>query len=317
MSLNPKILITDATSIVGFQLVKDLIGQGENIRVLQFENDDISHLNSFKKNIEFIKSKLFDVSLLEDAIQGIEQIYHCKELLSFHPQEEQKILDINIIGTRNIVNVALSLDVKKIVFLSSSLSFGTYNFKKSITEKTKWVEHKDNTNYSISKHYAELEIHRAQQEGIQTIIVNPSFVLGKSINGKSLYNFQNIADAQYRFYPKGSNGFVKVEDVAKASILLMESELENEQFILSAENLKYQTVIEKLNPALKKKKLFSRTNSLKVNLIWRINKIKSVLFDSKPFLSEEIYGFDGKYFEIDGRKICDVLGFVYSKFLNK
>jgi len=313
MSLNPKILITDAVGMIGVQLVKDLIAKGNFVRILKFENDNFDHLDSLKNNIEVFEANLFDVGLLEDAMQGIEQIYHCKELLSFHPQEEQKIMDVNIIGTRNIVNVALSLAVKKIVFLSSTLSFGTYHFNKTISEKTKWVEHKDNTNYSISKHYAELEIHRAQQEGLETIIVNPSFVLGKSLGKNTLYNFQNIADAQYRYSPKGSNGFVKIEDVAKASILLMESELVNEQFILSAENLKYQTVLEKLNPILKKKKLFSRTNSLKVNLIWRINKMKSVIFNSKPFLSEEIYGFDGKDFEIDGRKICDVLDFVYTK----
>ncbi len=316
MSLNPKILITDATGMLGFQLIKDFIKKGENLRVLRFLSEDVSHLEKYKNNLEIIDADLLDISLLEDALQGIEYIYHCKELVSFHPQDEQKLFDINIIGTRNIVNIALSLVVKKIVFVSSTLAFGNYVFKKKITEKTKWIEHDDNTNYSISKHHAELEIHRGQEEGLETVIVNPSIIIGDSLNENDLYDFKNMTKKQYRFYPKGKNGFVKLEDVSKACVVLMKSNISNEKFILSAENLSYQSVLEKINPALTKKNLFSRTNKTRLNLTWRINKMKSFLFDARPFLSEEIYGFDGKVFEFENTKITKAINFNFSKILD-
>lgn len=316
MSLNPKILITDAIGMLGFQLIKDLIKKGENLRVLRFQSEDVSHLEKYKNNLEIIDADLLDISLLEDALQGIEQVFHCKELVSFHPQDEQKLFDINIVGTRNIVNVALSLAVKKVVFVSSTLAFGNYVFKKKITEKTKWIEHDDNTIYSISKHHAELEIHRGQEEGLETIIVNSSIIIGDSLNENDLYNFNNMAKKQYRFYPKGKNGFVKLEDVSKACVLLMKSNISNEKFILSAENLSYHSVLEKINPALAKKNIFSRTNKTKLNLNWRINKMKSFLFDARPFLSEEIYGFNDKVFEFENTKITEVINFNFSNILD-
>lgn len=313
MSLEAKILITDAMGMVGFQLIKDLFSQGQKVRVLKYKNDNFSHLDSYKNSIEIVEADLLDVTLLEMNLQGIEQVYHCKELISFHPQDEQKLYDINIVGTRNLVNIALGLSVKKIVFLSSTMAFGTYKFKSTINEKTKWVDDKNNNNYCVSKHQAELEIHRGQEEGLETIILNPSLILGDSIQKNDLYHLQNMANAQYRFYPKGINGFVKVADVSKACIELMESSLSDEKFIVSAQNLSYQTVLEKLNPVIAKKKLFSRSNSIKVRTICRINSIKSYLFNSRPFLSQEIYNFNDKDFKYDGQKICKELGFKYSE----
>ena len=313
MSLKAKILITDTNCLVGFQLIKDLYSQGEKMRILNSKNNDYSHLNDYKDAIEFVDANLLDIILLEDALQGIEQIYHCKELLSFHPQDEQILNTINIIQTRNLVNVSLNSSVKKIVYLSSTMAYGTYAFKGNITEETKWIDDKMNNNYSVSKHLAELEIQRGQEEGLETIIVNPALIIGENSQKDALYNLQNIADAQYRFYPKGTNGFVKLADVSKVCIQLMQSTISAEKFIVSAKNLSYQTVLEKLNFALAEKKLFSSNNSTKVNMICRMNSIKSFVFGTRPFLSQEIHNFNDKNFVFDGTKICNSIDFKYAE----
>lgn len=313
MSLKAKILITDANCLVGFQLIKDLYAQGEKICIFNAENGDYSHLNDFKDSIEFVEANLLDIMLLEDALQGIEQIYHCKELLSFHPQDEQILNNTNIIQTRNLVNVSLNSSVKKIVYLSSTMAYGTYAFKGNITEETKWIDDKMNNNYSVSKHLAELEIQRGQEEGLQTVIVNPALIIGENSQKDDLYNLQNIADAQYHFHPKGSNGFVKLEDISKVCIQLMQSTISDEKFIISAKNLSYQTILEKLNPALTKNKLFSSNNSTKVNMICRMNSIKSFAFGARPFLSQEIHNFNDKNFVFDGTKICNSIDFKYAE----
>jgi dihydroflavonol-4-reductase len=313
MSLKAKILITDTNCLVGFQLIKDLYSQGEKMRVLNSKNNDYSHLNDYKDAIEFVDANLLDIILLEDALQGIEQIYHCKELLSFHPQDEQILNTTNIIETRNLVNVSLNSSVKKIVYLSSTMAYGTYTFKGSINENTKWIDDKDNNNYGFSKHLAELEIQRGQEEGLETIIVNPALIIGENSQKNALYNLQNIANGQYRFYPNGTNGFVNLVDVSKACIQLMQSTISDEKFIISAKNLTYQTILEKLNPALVKKKLFPKSNSTKVNMVCRWNSMKSFIFDARPFLSQEIHNFHGKNFELDGSKICNSIDFKYSE----
>jgi nucleoside-diphosphate-sugar epimerase len=193
------------------------------------------------------------------------------------------------------------------------MAYGTYTFKGSINENTKWIDDKDNNNYGFSKHLAELEIQRGQEEGLETIIVNPALIIGENSQKDTLYNLQSIANGQYRFYPKGTNGFVKLADVSSACIKLMQSTISDEKFIISAENLRYQNVLEKLNPALAEKKLFSKSNSTKVNMICRWNSMKSFIFDSRPFLSQEMLNFHDKNFELDGSKICNSIDFKYSE----
>lgn len=315
MKNNSKILITGADNMLGFQILKNLISKGKNPIVILNKNQNNSHLNEYIDSINIVYANILNVIAIDEAMQGIEKIYHCQEYCSFLPQDRLKLYDINITGTRNIVNVAISNKVKKIVFASSSLAFGTCNFRNSITEKTKWKEHKYNSYYSICKQRAELEIHRAQAEGLETIIVNPSIIIGSAIKKTDLYNFKNIAKAHYSFYPKVKSGFVLLEDVSNIFIKLMESNISDEKFIISSENLEFKDVLEKLNTELKKKKLFPRTNSLKLSLIWRINWLNSMLFGSRPFLSKEIYNFNNKNFEVDNSKIIETLGFTFKKVL--
>lgn len=296
--------------MVGTDIVKKIISQGKSVRVLKYRTNNFSHLKNFDTHIEYIDGDLLDIISLEDALVGIEQIYHCAEIFSFNTNDEQKMFDVNIAGTRNLVNVALSKSVKKILLLSSTLAFGTYDFKKPINEKTKWEEHKDNTSYSISKHQAELEIFRGKAEGLETVIVNPSFILGEAINKNALYNLINIANLNYKFCPTLKYGFVDLEDVSNSCIQLMESSVSGEKYILNAENLSLTAVLKKINSNVNPKNY--KLSSLRVTL----NEIKTILFKSKPFLTKEVYNFEGKTFEFENVKIKETLKLEF-KLINK
>ena len=312
MENNPKILVTGASRMLGFAIVKELVSQGKSVRVLVNKNTEFSIFEQFKNSVHIVFGNLLDIVSLEDATIGIEEIYHADDFISFLPKDRLKLYDINITGTKNIVNVALSFNVKKLLFVSSTLAFGTYSFKKEINEKTKWVEHDNNSFYSISKQRAELEIYRANVEGIETVIVNPSLMIGNTINKKSFYNLKNIANKNYRFYPKGINGFVGVIDVAKVSIKLMSFSIQNcEKYIVSSENLDYKYVLRLLNSKMSKKNIFDNINYIKLSLMFKLNWLRSMLFGDKVFLTKEIYNFHNKEFKFDNTKTIKELDFQF------
>ena len=97
-------------------------------------------------------------------------------------------------------------------------------------ETCQWNKNDCTSNYSLSKHLAELEIIRGQEEGLQTVIVNPSGIIGPSnrVSGTALI-FKSVLNGN-RYYPIGSNSFVDVNDVAKIMIELMNSKITREKF---------------------------------------------------------------------------------------
>ena len=307
MKTAEKILVTGATGLVGAAMVSALVAKGNVVKTYSKHKPN---LKNFPENVEVILGDILDVSVLNDAMLGVDVVYHCLDFMSFLDSDAEKIFDINVKGTENVVNAALANEVRKVVYISSTQAFGTHQHKEKISEKTSWIEHKDNTLYAICKNRAELEIWRGKEEGLEMLIVNPSIILAPQEN--KMYNFAQIAKANYKFYPKGKNGFITLHDVVKATIYLNENNVSGERFILNAENLTYWEVLTALNPLIKKPLLGERMNLVKANIIWQYNRFRNIVFGAKPFLSKEIYTFNAKEFEFSNSKIFDTIDFKFT-----
>lgn len=295
-----KILVTGATGLVGAAMILDLAAKGNAVKAYSLHKPNRTN---FPENVEVILGDILDVSVLNEAMQGVDVVYHCLDFMSFLDSDTDKLYDINIKGTENLVNAALANDVRKVVYISSTQAFGTHQHKEKITEKTGWIEHKDNTFFAICKNRAELEIWRGKEEGLEMLIVNPSIILAPLEN--KMYNFAQIAKANYKFYPKGRNGFIALHDVVNATIYLNENNVSGERFILNTENLTYSEVLSALNSSIKTNIFGDRMNLVKAYIIWQINRFRNIIFGSKPFLTKEIYNFNNKEFEFSNSKIID------------
>lgn len=307
MSTSSKILITGASGIVGNAILRKLSSQGKQIKALVFNS---SKIDSKLANVEWIKHNILDIDALDEIMQDVSEVYHCLNFTSFLDSDANNIYDINVRGTENVVNACLSNKVKKIVYLSNNFGFGSYTHKKEITENTKWVESKSNSLYAVCKNRAEMEIWRAKEEGLDTIIVNPSLIIAPKQD--KLYNLKHIAASDYKYKLEGENGFVALDDVVNICIQLMQSEIKGEQFILNAENLKYDTVFELLSPSKSTHKAFRRMTLTKANIIAQINQGRNILFGTRPFLSKDILALNKKSFHFSNEKIKKALNFEFT-----
>jgi nucleoside-diphosphate-sugar epimerase len=173
------------------------------------------------------------------------------------------------------------------VHISSVAALGRTANGDKVDEEKKWEESKINTHYAKSKFKAELEVWRGATEGLSTVILNPSTILGYGDwNNGSCAIFKNVYK-EFKWYSPGINGFVDVEDVAKATVLLMETDLTEERYIINGDNWHFRKLQDTMAANFRKKKPVRQTTNLLMAIAWRLEKIKSFFSSHRPLLTKE------------------------------
>jgi len=200
-------------------------------------------LELFNK-ITWVEGDLMDVDSLEEALEGVRQVYHAAAFISFNPRHRKKIIQTNVEGTANLVNLSLDMKIDKLCFVSSIASLGVTEDGSEINENIPWKPTKHEPTYPISKLKSEMEVWRGITEGLNAIIINPSVVLGPGNWRNGTASIIDMISKGMPFYTKGTTGFVDARDVAEIMVKLMESEINGERFILSSENLGYKELFD-------------------------------------------------------------------------
>ena len=316
------ILLTGATGLLGSHIAYELLQQGKKIRALKrkdsnsvltekifsfYTNEHIELLNA----IEWVEGDVLDLGSLEDAMVGITHVYHCAAMVSFLPKERDKMMQVNIEGTANVVNTAMHAGVKKLCHISSIAALGSTIDGSLITEETWWKNNPSNSYYAISKYGAEREVWRAAEEGLNVVIVNPSFIIGPGDTSKSSSEAFGILRKGASWYTNGANGYVDVRDVAHAAIKLIESDVLNQRFILNAANLSYRSFFDKVLVQLNKPKTKREAGKFLLALAWRIEKLLAAIAGRNPIITKEKVGYALQISQYDGSKIQKTINFNY------
>mgnify|MGYP000962685147 CR=1 FL=1 len=278
------ILVTGGAGLLGKELIIQLLQQGKQVRAI-YNNTRLADFHS--DSLQQLQCNILDVVGLEEAMQNVEQVYHCAAVVSFNPGRKEEMFKINIEGTANVVNAALDAGVKKMVYVSSVAALGRIRENEPINETMNWTKETSNSAYGQSKYLAEMQVWRGIGEGLDAVMVNPVIILGAGDwNSGSSQIFKTAYD-EFPWYTDGSTGFVDVRDVVKAMIELMNSSISAERFILSAENRTYAEVFNLMAKAFGKKPPHKKVTPLLAKIVWRLEAIKSSFTGKDPLLTKE------------------------------
>jgi dihydroflavonol-4-reductase len=277
------ILVTGGSGLVGSELISQLLAHGSKVKAIY----NSTPLTITHQNLITIKCDILDTSALEEAMQDVIQLYHCAGVVSFNKKTADQLLKINIEGTANIVNAALDAGVKKMVHVSSVSALGRIRQNEKITEAMMWTEETSNSIYGKSKYLGELEVWRGIGEGLEAVIVNPSIILGGNDWSKGSSEIFRSAYNEFPWYTEGVTGVVDVKDVARAMILLMNSEINKERFILNAENLSYKEIFTGIANCFGKKIPQKKVTPFIASIVWRWEAIKSTFTGKNALLTKE------------------------------
>jgi nucleoside-diphosphate-sugar epimerase len=278
------IFVTGASGLVGSHLITSLIAKGKEVTALY--RKQIPQFPGAEK-VKWVAGDILDIVSLEQAMEGIHQVYHCAAIVSFIPSENAHMIKANQEGTANVVNVCIDKKVDKLIFVSSVAALGRIREDAPIDETMSWTAETSNSVYGQSKYLAEMEVWRGMAEGLNIAIVNPVIIFGAGDwNNGSSKIFKSAYD-EFPWFTNGISGFVDVVDVVDAMQLLMDSSITGQRYIISAENLSYKTVFIKIAQAFKKRPPFKKVTPLLAAIVWRIEALKGFVTGQTPLLTKE------------------------------
>lgn len=301
--LSPKVLVTGGAGLVGSELIRQLIAEGQAVRAL-YRNTPLPF--SDQPLVEQVRCDILDVVGLAEAMQGIEEVYHAAAIVSFNPKERDTLFRINVEGTANVVNACLEVSVRKLVHVSSVAALGRLRNGR-VDETMNWTPETSNSAYGKSKHLGELEVWRGMGEGLSIAIVNPSIILGAGDWNQGSSELFQSAYKEFPWYSTGTTGFVDVRDVACAMHMLMKSDVDAERFILSGTNTTYQDVFTRIALAFGKKPPHKKITPFLAGVVWRLEAIKQFFTGKAPLVTRETAQTALARVEFDNQKLFKFL----------
>ncbi len=266
------ILVTGATGFVGAEVAKQLLAQGQEVVCTKRSTSTIPAILQNAQGIYWIDADILDIPALGDAFEHIKQVYHCAALVTFNPSRKAEMIKNNVEGTSNIVNLCLKYNAR-LVHVSSIAALGEAKPGHLTTENNHLEETPHEGGYTISKYESEMEVWRGIAEGLDSVIVNPSLIIGAAAGTKGTGKiFANVAKG-LSYYTAGSNGFVDVEDVAKSMITLMNSDISGQRYIINAENWTWKNLLTQTAECFGVKPPTREAKPWMLNLAWRISSL--------------------------------------------
>lgn len=312
------VFVTGATGFIGSHIVRRYLAAGYPVEALYRTGSEYGLLGDIADRITWHEGDITDISSLQTAIKPGMDVIHAAAIVSFVPKDRPRMEKINVEGTANIVNICLQAGIRKFGYISSVAALGRPNQKGIIPgqpividEGQKWEDSPNNSYYAQTKYRAELEVWRGVAEGLNTVMVNPSVVLGEGDWTRSSVQLFKYVYDENPFYTDGNVNYVDVKDVADAIYELMQTEIVNERFILNAGTIPYKELLERMASSMGKRPPAVRVSPAVANVLWRIEAVRSWLTGKAPLITRETARSASQVYRFDNRKLLQRLDFHY------
>ena len=230
-----KYVVTGGAGFIGSHLAEELVEQGNQVTIIDNLNTGKEkNLERIKKKIDFVKGDILDEELINEITQDVNGVFHQAALASVQDSynKPEKYFDVNVKGTENILKLAKKNNFK-VVYASSSSVYG--NPKKiPIIES---YERNPINPYAETKLKKEELASNYAKNGVKVIGLRYFNVFGKGQSNEYAGVLKLFLEKVREGLPPKINGdgtqfrdFVHVDDVARANIMSMDSDINHEFF---------------------------------------------------------------------------------------
>ena len=280
------VLVTGATGFIGSWVVKLLLERGAHVRAAARSLDKAEFLKKMNKGngaiLDIVKMDLLDLSEVETAVHGCEQIIHCAAALPVGSKNDQTdILDPSIQGCKNLV---IAMDkfggVKNLIHTSSVAAIrDPRKGNGAMHNREDWCTGAslEKNPYGFAKTEAEIIIRKwvesKPKPKPRLITIHPSVVFGPILHPShsegSMAYIKHFVKGP-KFVIKSSLEFVDVRDVALAHVNALEFGDDGQRYILHAHRMWMQEVGELLQKERPEKKWAKRVIPKPIAFIFAI-----------------------------------------------
>jgi dihydroflavonol-4-reductase len=230
-------LVTGGTGFVGANLVRELLADGQTVRVLARPGSDRRALESCR--VEIAHGDLLDRDSIRAAVTGARRVYHVAADYRLWARDPRELYRANVDGTRHVLEAAAEAGAERIVYTST---VGVLGIPKDGTpgDETTPVGLEDMVGpYKASKFLAERVAEELAARGAPVVIVNPSAPLGPwdikpTPTGQMIVDF--LKGKMLGSIDTGLN-IVHVRDVARGHVLAGARGMVGQKYVLGNRNM--------------------------------------------------------------------------------
>lgn len=236
--------VTGGSGFIGANLVQALNERGIEARVLMRPTSSPEALHDLSYETAH-GDILDDVEELARKMEGCDWVFHVAAIADYWRQKRERLYRVNVEGTRNVLKAAQQAGVRRFVFTSSLAAMGLPEEpEQALTEHDVFDLPPESFPYGHSKALAEQVVKDAWGRDFETVIVNPTIVLGpRDVNQISGSIILEAAGGLLRFRAPGGVNYVDVADVAAGHIAAAEKGQPGERYILGGHNLSHDESI--------------------------------------------------------------------------
>jgi dihydroflavonol-4-reductase len=232
------VLVTGATGFIGSHVARLLAARGDDV-VLGVERGSpdtaIADLDARR-----VTCDVRDRRAVRRALRGVERVFHCAGVTSVRPQDSERVFDVNVRGTKLVMEECLKAGVERVVYTSSAAAVGPAEGGKTADETQLFTAGRLGIPYVNSVHEAEVEAMRVAAQGLPLVCVNPAICFGA---GDYLLSSTRLVRSfllgRIPVYTEGAVSVVDVRDVAEAHLLAEQRGAPGERYILGGRNFTF------------------------------------------------------------------------------
>jgi len=302
------IAVTGANGLLGSFITKELLAHHPQVQAIVRPEADLQLLQSVNEKLTFQQADVTDLPSLHQALAGADTVVHVAGVVSFNRAHRERIYQVNVEGTRNVIDCCLKLGVKNVIHVSSVAALGRSKESKHVDETSRWVASHLNTDYAESKHLAELEVYRGMEEGLQVSMVNPSVILAPVHSGQSSAQLFSYVAKGWPFYGDGTMNFVDVRDVAHLVARLVQQPRNGERYIANAGAASLKQILDGIATRLNKSKPYLRIPGGWVAVAALLEETRAKLASKEPMLTRQSVKLLKENFFFSNQKAIHELG---------
>ena len=257
-------LLTGAAGFLGTNICMQLLEKGCKVRALVLPND--KSVKFIPKEVEVVLGDLTDAPSLEPFFTVPEGctsvIIHCASMVTVNPNYSEKLMAVNVGGTRNIITKVLNHpECEKMVYVSSTGAIPEEPHGIKIREVSKFTPcdpKKVVGAYSQSKAAAtQMVLDAVNVMGLKACVVHPSGILGPNDHaiGETTGTLLQIIKGEMPMGMQGSFNLCDVRDLAAGTIAAIDKGRIGECYILANKTVTLKDMCDMLHAECNAKKI--------------------------------------------------------------
>lgn len=241
-------LLTGAAGNLGSSILQSLLLRGKKVRALVLPNDPA--LSRLPKEAEIVEGDITQAGTLNALFKDLQDyrviVIHCASIVALRPEYSQKVYDVNVVGTINVVDKCIQYGADKLVYVSSTGAIPELPKGNKIVEVDTFDKSKVISCYAQTKAEATQYVLDVSKDGkLNASVVFPSGILGPNDYSYGLFTRFAITYAKGKL-PIGVGGSfnaVDVRDLADAVIACAEKGKNGEGYIIANKTVDFKYLI--------------------------------------------------------------------------